>query len=160
MSLLFTTGWGALYLVVLLLTMVPSLFSRERRWLAMYMFVLFVCDRGAVLALSHLDNATALYFLAWAYMVVAVGVVLTHTAVLMGICLVLTSLAFIAGGFGLLDWEWTGTIQEVLGYIVMFSIVLRKGGGSKRHVSVDGRPRDRGRSAAQPARVAQRQDRR
>lgn len=160
MSLLFTTGWGALYLVVLLLTMVPSLFSRERRWLAMYMFVLFVCDRGAVLALSHLDNATSLYFLAWAYMVVAVGVVLTHTAVLMGICLVLTSLAFIAGGFGLLDWEWTGTIQEVLGYIAMFSIVLRKGGGSKRHASVDGRPRDRGRGAAQPARVAQRQDRR
>lgn len=160
MSLLFTTGWGALYLAVLVLTMVPSLFSRERRWLAMYMFALFVCDRVAVMALSHLDNATSLYFLAWAYMLVAVGVVLTHTAVLIGVCLLLTSLAFIAGGFGFIDWEWTGTIQEVLGYIAMFSIVLRKGGGSKRHVSVDDHSRDRRRGNPRPAPVAQRQDRR
>lgn len=159
MSMLFTTEWGALYLVVLLLLMVPSLFSRERRWLALYMLMLFACDRIAVMTLSHLDNATSLYFLAWAYMVVAVGVVLTHTAVLVGVALVLTSVTFVFGGLGLLTWSDTGLVQEVMGYIAMLSIVLRRGGGMGRHVSVDDRLAHRGRGAAHHAVLASRKNR-
>lgn len=159
MSQLFTTGWGALYLVVLLATMTPALFFREKRWLALYMIALFVCDRAAVAFIERSDNATSLYFLAWAYMLVTLGVVFTHRAVLVGVCLVLTSLAFIAGGFGVLSWDWTGTIQEVLGYIAMFAILLRPRGGSRRHVGLDDGAHDSGRRLAGVAHPARRQTR-
>lgn len=159
MSLMFTTGWGALYLVVLLATMVPALFYKDKRWLALYMIALFVCDRAAVAFIERSDNATSLYFLAWAYMLVTVGVIVTHRAVLVGVCLVLTSLAFIAGGFGVLSWDWTGTIQEVLGYIAMFSILLRPRGGSRRHVGLDDGAHDSGRRLAGVAHPARRQTR-
>lgn len=159
MSQLFTTGWGALYLVVLLATMVPALVFREKRWLALYMIALFVCDRAAVAFIERSDNATSLYFLAWAYMLVTLGVVFTHKAVLVGVSLILTSLAFIVGGLGFMSWDWTGTIQEVLGYIAMFSILLRPRGGSRRHVGLDDRTGGSGRRFAGVAHPARRQTR-
>lgn len=149
-----------MYLVALLATVSWSVFRREGRWLALYLMVLFVCDRAAIMFVSRSDNATSLYFLAWAYMFVAIAVSVTHKAVLMGVTLVLTSLAFIAGGLGVLTWDATGTTQEIMGYIAMLSIVLKRGGGSHRHVGMDNRPHRSGRRVVGAVAAARRQDRR
>lgn len=72
---LFTTGWGLLYLAVLVLLMGPALLRAERRWLAAAMFLLFVLDR---LAVNALPQELALFFLAFAYTLVAFAVTITH----------------------------------------------------------------------------------
>lgn len=74
---LFTTGWGLLYLAVLVLLMGPALLRAERRWLAAAMFLLFVLDR---LAVNALPQELALFFLAFAYTLVAFAVTITHLA--------------------------------------------------------------------------------
>lgn len=137
-GLLFTTEWGALYLALLVVTMIPAmLFLPASRYLAMAMVGLFVCDR---LAVTHLPDTMALFFLAFAYLLVAVAVVFTHqgkAAAIAGLCLVLTSMAFIAGGFGIVDWDAAGTVQEAAGVIAMISIVVRrKGGGGLSHAGL------------------------
>lgn len=137
--LLFSSFWGALYLVVLCLLMGPSLLSANRRWLALYMFMLFALDRVAV---NMLPSGLALSFLAFAYTLVAVAVTLTHRGTasrLVGAALIATSIAFIAGGFGLIDWDITGTIQEICGLIAMLSIIWRGHDGSGVIHALDGR---------------------
>jgi len=140
-GLLWSTGWGALYLCVLLALMVPTLFIEAKRWLALYMVLLFVADRGAVGLISQWDNATTLFFLAWAYFMVTVGVILTHRAILMGVMLIVTSLALTFSGFGLISWDLAGVVQEVCGYIAMLWIFFGRA-GTHRHVKVDD-PADR-----------------
>jgi hypothetical protein len=136
---LFTTPWGALYLVVLLFLMTPALWWENRRWLAMSMFLLFGLDRVSVNLLSPM---LALYFLAFAYTAVAVAVTVTHSgraAKIIGAALTTTSVAFIAGGFGLIDWDITGTIQEICGLIAMLSIIWRRHDGAGLIQPLDGR---------------------
>lgn len=140
---LFTTEWGALYLVVLLFLMLPALLFENRRWLALSMFLLFGLDRVAV---NLLPPVLALYFLAFAYTSVAVAVTVTHSgrsARIIGAALITTSVAFIAGGFGLIDWDITGTIQEICGLIAMLSIIWRRHDGAGLIQPVDGRPAGR-----------------
>lgn len=133
--ILFTTIWGAIYLTVLVVLMGPSLLSLKRRWLALSMFLLFVCDRVSV---NSLPPELALFFLAFAYTLVSVAVTLTHiglAAKLMAGALLVTSIAFIAGGLGLIDWDTTGTIQEVCGLIAMLSIIFRRHNGGRTHAA-------------------------
>lgn len=147
MSVLFTTGWGALYLAVLLILMVPALFWHTKRYLALGMMLLFACDRAAV---NTLEPEIALAFLAFAYMLVAVAVVLTHpgrAAIIASAALIFTSIAFIAGAFGWLDWDTTASAQELLGLIAMISIIFRKTGGGHA-ASGTGRARDSRRDLA------------
>lgn len=154
--LLFTTGWGALYLTVLVLLMGPSLLMPTRRWLALSMFLLFVCDRVAV---NSLPAEVALFFLAFAYTLVAVAVTLTHiggAARIMAGALLVTAIAFIAGGFGVIGWDTTATIQEICGLIAMLSIIFRRHNGGRSHaIALDDRVAGGGRDPARPA-VAQR----
>lgn len=150
-GLLWTTPWGAGYLALLAATMLPAmLFLPASRYLAMAMVGLFICDR---LAVNQLPDTMALFFLAFAYLLVAVAIVFTHqgkAAAVVGVCLVLTSIAFITGGFGIVDWDAAGTVQEVAGVIAMTSIVVRrKGGGGLSHARIrHDRPVDRGHRAA------------
>lgn len=126
---LYSTEWGALYLAVLIILMGPSLMSRPRRWLAASMFMLWACDRWAV---ALLPPELALFYLAFAYTLVSVAVVLTHprrAGAIVAFTMVLTSCAFIAGGFGLLTWDMAGTSQELLGLIAMLVIVGGKHDG-------------------------------
>lgn len=136
---LFTSFWGAVYLIVLVLLMLPSLFFHNRRWLALYMFMLFALDRVAV---NMLPPELALFFLSFAYTLVAIAVTLTHRGVaarIVGAALVTTSIAFIAGGFSLIDWDITGTLQEICGLIAMLSIIWRRHDGSGVIYSLDDR---------------------
>lgn len=136
---LFTTQWGALYLVVLLFLMLPALWFDNRRWLALSMLLLFCLDRVAV---NALPPSLALCFLAFAYTLVAVAVTFTHSgraAKILGGALITTSVAFIAGGFGLIDWDITGTIQEICGLIAMLSIIWRRHDGAGLIQHLDGR---------------------
>lgn len=139
MSLLFSTGWGALYLAVLLLLMLPALAYPAKRWLALWMLFLFALDRTSV---ALLPPDLALFFLAFAYTFVAVAARTTHrgiAAMIMAVCLVGTSIAFIAGGFGRIDWDMAGTIQEALGLIAMLSILWRRPDGARLNQHADGR---------------------
>lgn len=139
MSLLFSTGWGALYLAVLLLLMLPALAYPSKRWLALWMLFLFALDRTSV---ALLPPDLALFFLAFAYTFVAVAARTTHrgiAAMIMAGCLVGTSIAFIAGGFGRIDWDMAGTIQEALGLIAMLSILWRRPDGARLNQHADGR---------------------
>lgn len=150
--ILFSTSWGALYLALLTLTMLPALlFLPASRWLAAAMILLFVCDRIAV---NTLPETLALFFLAFAYFLVAIAVVITHqgrSAIVVGICLTISVIGFIAGGFGILGWDATGTLQEIAGFVAMISIVVRRDGGH-RHASLGhDRPAD---SRHRPAGVA------
>jgi hypothetical protein len=127
---LFTSPWGALYLGVLVVLMTPCLLSHNKRWLALYMFMLFGIDRVTV---NMLHPELALFFLAFAYTLVAFAVTITHrgtAARIMAAALAATSIAFIAGGFGLIDWDITGTLQEVCGLIAMLSVIWRRHDGS------------------------------
>jgi len=139
MSLLFTTPWGALYLAVLILLMLPALAYPAKRWLALWMLFLWGLDRTAV---SLLPPDLALFFLAFAYTFVAVAARTTHrgiAAMIMAGCLVGTSIAFIAGGFGRIDWDIAGSIQEGLGAIAMLSIIWRRPDGARLNQPADGR---------------------
>ena len=139
MSILFTSIWGAVYLTVLLVMMTPMLWRPNRRWLAGSMFLLFFCDRMAV---NLLPSDLALFFLAFAYMLVTLAIVVTFTgfaAKILGGALLLTSIAFIAGGFGAIDWDTTGTAQEVLGLIAMLSIIWRRPDGARSSGLADDR---------------------
>lgn len=136
---LFTTVWGLLYLAVLVLLMGPALLRAERRWLAAAMFLLFVLDR---LAVNALPQELALFFLAFAYTLVAFAVTITHrgrAAKLVGAALLATSIALIAGGFALIDWDIAGTIQELCGLIAMVSIIWGNRHGPGVIQSLDGR---------------------
>lgn len=127
---LFTTGWGLLYLTVLTVLMVPALWSSPRRWLAVAMILLFVIDRVSV---NALPPELSLFFLAFAYTLVAFAVTITHrgrAARLVGAALLATSIALIAGGFGLIDWDISGTAQEICGLIAMLSIIWGNHHGS------------------------------
>ena len=140
MSILFTSVWGAVYLTVLLVMMTPMLWRPNRRWLAGSMFLLWICDR---LAVNLLPADLALFFLAFAYMLVTLAIVVTFTgfaAKILGGALLLTSIAFIAGGFGAIDWDTTGTAQEVLGLIAMLSIIWRRPDGTRSNRLADGYP--------------------
>lgn len=137
MSILFTTIWGALYLGVLLILMLPALRWPNKRWLAFAMLALFVCDRVAVNVL--LPPEVALGYLAFAYMLFALGIVLTHRARVVGTALLFTSAALGFGALGLLDRDTVGTLQETAGLIAMISIVKRPRNGAGRHVSLDHR---------------------
>lgn len=127
---LFTTGWGALYLVVLVALMAPALFFKERRWLAFAMILLWGLDRAAV---AFLEPAVALFFLAFAYTMMAFAVLLTHGNVssrVMSVSLLTISVAFIVGGFGMIDWDAAGSVQEFFGLIAMIGIISGRGGGA------------------------------
>ncbi len=148
MSILFTTIWGAIYLIVLLVLMIPMLFRHNRRWLAGSMFFLWLLDRAAV---NLLPPDFALYFLAFAYMLVTMAIVVTFTGTavkILSMALLLTSIAFIAGGFGFIDWDITGTLQEVLGLIAMLSIIWRRPDGARRNQHADDRAPGGGHSVA------------
>jgi hypothetical protein len=139
MSLLFSTGWGALYLIVLLILMLPALAFPAKRWLALWMLFLWVLDRTAV---ALLPPDLALFFLAFAYTFVAVAARTTHrgiAAMIMSGCLVGTSIAFIGGGYGGIDWDTAGSIQEALGLIAMLSIIWRRPDGARLNQHADGR---------------------
>ena len=139
MSLFFSTFWGALYLAVLLLLMLPALAFPAKRWLALWMMFLWGLDRMAV---ALLPPDLALFFLAFAYTFVAVAARSTHngrSATLMAVCLVGTSAAFIVGGFGGIDWDIAGSIQELLGLIAMLSIIWRRPDGARHNQPYDGR---------------------
>lgn len=136
--LLYTTGWGLLYLAVLVALMTPCLFFANRRYLAGAMFLLFACDRMAV---NLLQPDQALGFLSFAYILVTVAVVMTHagrSAIVMGVALLVTSIAFIAGALGVIDWDATGTIQELCGLIAMLAVIFRREHGGRAHVLGDG----------------------
>ncbi len=155
---LFTSEWGALYLVVLALLMTPCLFFRNRRYLALAMFLLFACDR---LAVNVLPQELALGFLAFAYMLVTIAIVVTHsgrTAAIAGIALLITSLIFVAGSLGVADWDTAGTIQEICGLIAMLSIIFRRHDGGSHAVLGFGLARSRG-PAAHPGFASQRRER-
>lgn len=139
MTLLFSTGWGALYLAVLLLLMLPAMAYPAKRWLALWMLFLWALDRTAV---ALLPPDLALFFLAFAYTFVAVAARTTHrgiAAMVMAGCLVGTSIAFIGGGFGRIDWDMAGSIQEALGLIAMLSIIWRRPDGARLNQPNDGR---------------------
>lgn len=139
MTWLFSTEWGALYLFVLVVLMLPALAFPAKRWLALWMLFLWVLDRTAV---SLLPPDLALFFLAFAYTFVAVAARTTHTgpaATIMAGCLVGTSIAFIAGGYGGIDWDTAGSIQEALGLIAMLSIIWRRPDGARLNQHADGR---------------------
>jgi len=136
---LFTTFWGALYLGVLLLLMLPALAFPAKRWLAVWMIFLWALDRTAV---ALLPPDLALFFLAFAYTFVAVAARSTHNgraATIMALCLVGTSAAFIVGGYGGIDWDLAGSTQELLGLIAMLSIIWRRPDGARRNQPYDGR---------------------
>jgi len=139
MSLLFSTEWGALYLAVLLLLMLPALLFPAKRWLALWMLFLWGLDRISV---ALLPPDLALFFLAFAYTFVAVAARSTHNgraATLMAVCLVGTSAAFIVGGYDGISWDIAGSIQELLGLIAMLSIIWRRPDGARRNQRDDGR---------------------
>lgn len=139
MTLLFSTEWGALYLAVLLLLMLPALRYPAKRWLALWMLFLWALDRTAVSLLPH---DLALFFLAFAYTFVAVAARTTHrgiAAMIMAACLVGTSIAFIGGGYGSISWDIAGSIQEALGLIAMLSIIWRRPDGARLNQHADGR---------------------
>jgi len=146
MTLLFTTVWGALYLGVLFILMLPMLWRPERRWMAMGMIGLWVCDR---LAVHTLPPDLSLFFLAFAYMLVALAVVVTHRGGIsrvVGGAMLVTSMTFVIGGFGIFDWDTTGTIQEISGAVAMVAIFFFGGQNGSRHAvpmddgAVRGRP--------------------
>ncbi len=141
MNLLFTTSWGALYLGVLLVLMLPMLWRPERRWMAMGMIGLWFCDR---LAVNTLPPDLSLFFLAFAYALVALAVVVTHRGGISRIvagAMSVTSMTFIIGGFGVFDWDTTGTIQEISGAVAMVAIFFFGGhNGSRRAVPMDDGP--------------------
>jgi hypothetical protein len=148
--ILYSTEWGALYLALLVISMLPAmLLLPASRWLAMAMILLFICDRIAV---NMLPETLALFFLAFAYFLVAIAIVITHqgrSAVIVGLCLTVSVIAFIGGGFGIVSWDATGTVQEITGLIAMVSIIVRRQGGGHKHASVDhGRPAGSGPRAA------------
>lgn len=135
--ILFTTGWGLLYMAVLTALMTPCLFFSNRRYLAMAMFGLFVADR---LSVNLLQPHIALAFLSFAYMLVTVGIVVTHSgrsAAVAGVALLVTSIALVAGSIEIIDWDATGTIQELCGLIAMLAIVFRRDKGGRAHVLGD-----------------------
>jgi hypothetical protein len=141
MSWFFTTAWGLGYLVVMVLSMLPAFFLRpERRWLAMGIVGLWICDRAAVHALAP---DLALFFLAFAYLLVALAVVATYRGLVSRVvaaALSITSMAFIIGGFGLIDWDITGAIQELSGVVAMATILFfGDHHGSRRPAHVDDR---------------------
>lgn len=136
---LFTTFWGALYLAVLIVLMGPSLLVASKRWLAAYMVLLFVMDRAAV---AYLPPDLALFFLAFAYFLIAVAVAVTHAgrgAVLVAVTMILTSTAFIGGGFEFLSWDVTGSLQEGLGLIAMLAIIGGRHNGTRVNSVAHGR---------------------
>lgn len=137
---LFTTFWGLLYLTVLTVLMVPALWNSSRRWLAVAMILLFIIDRVSV---NALPPELSLFFLAFAYTLVAFAVTITHrgrAARLVGASLLATSIALIAGGFGLIDWDISGTAQEICGLIAMLSIIWGNHHGSGVIQRMDARP--------------------
>lgn len=145
---LFTTFWGALYLSVLTVLMGPCLLSHKKRWLAAAMFFLFACDRASV---NLLPPDLALFFLAVAYMLVSAAVVITHTgggARLVGGALLFTSLAFILGGFGVIDWDITGSLQEAAGLVAMLAIIGGRYNGTRVNFRGDDRAIHPGRDIA------------
>jgi hypothetical protein len=157
--LLFTTGWGLLYLVVLALLMGPALLFKAKRWLAFAMFLLFICDRVAV---NLLPPAVALSFLAFAYMLVAVAVVSTHrgtSARIMAAALLVTSIAFVFGSYGSINWDTTGTIQETCGLIAMLAVISRRQNGGTAHAARNTDLAAADRRAAPGAAVARREAR-
>lgn len=147
--MLFTTQWGLLYLVVLAVLMLPALLFPSKRWLAASMFLLFICDRVAV---GLLPPDLALFFLAFAYFLVTVAVVLTHqrlAAKIVGVALLITSIAFIAGGFEIIDWDIAGSIQEACGLVAMLAIIFRHQNGRHVHAgAIDALALDRRRDLA------------
>lgn len=145
MSWLFTSIWGLVYLIVLALLMLPALWLRpERRWMAMGMIGLWLCDRVAV---NTLPPDLSLFFLAFAYLLVALAIVATYrggTSRVVAGALSVTSMAFIIGGFGVFDWDTTGTIQELSGLLAMLAIFFGGHHGTRRTVRMDDRAvRDR-----------------
>ena len=136
---LYTSFWGALYLGVLVVLMGPSLLSHKRRWLAAAMLFLFACDRAAV---NLLPPDLALFFLAVAYMLVSGAVVITHFgggARLTAGAILLTSLTFILGGFEVINWDTTGSIQEAAGLVAMLAIIGGRYDGTRVHFRRDDR---------------------
>lgn len=136
MNWLYSTEWGLLYLIVLLALMVPALFG-ARRWLAVAMLCLFICDRAAV---NLLPPMLALFFLAFAYTLMCIAVAFTHStrqAKLVGVTMLVTSLVFIAGGFNFVTWDVAGTVQEICGLIAMLAIISRNTDGARSHAGRD-----------------------
>lgn len=123
MSFLFTTFWGALYLVVLLALMAPALFFPGRRILAASMLLLELFDR---LSVTFLKPDLALAFLGMCYFVMAICLVfVVHSgkSYLVAFFLCIVSAALIAGSFDVLSWDDTGTIQELFGLFAMLTII-------------------------------------
>jgi len=132
MSFFFTTGWGALYLAVLLVTMVPALWIRPARIMASSMLALELCDRISV---TFLPDDKALTYLAFGYFLIAIALVFFHAQVgrNLGVafCLTVVSATLLAGSFDWLSWDWAGTIQEAFGAIAMATIIWPRKNGSR-----------------------------
>jgi hypothetical protein len=124
MSFFFTTIWGALYLGVLLVTMVPALWFRRLRVMAATMIFLAFVDRMSV---TFLPPDVALAFLSVCYFALAVFLTFVPPVTVRNLgvafCLSATAAALIAGSFEWLNWDITGTIQESFGAIAMATII-------------------------------------
>lgn len=128
----FTTFWGALYLGVLLALMLPALFRQRLRIMALSLIFLAVVDRIAV---TYLPSHMALAFLAFAYFLIAMYMAFVHPQIgknlFLAFFLTIISMALIVGSFGWIDWDETGTIQELFGLFAMLSIIWPTRNGSR-----------------------------
>lgn len=124
MNLLFNGPWGALYLAVLITTMIPAIMTRGKFFLAAAMLLMWAVDRCSM---AMLEYPVSLFYLAFAHTIMAVALLWlnqSRRAMVVSAMLAASSVAFILGGMGLLSWDDTGTIQEATGYIAMLTITF------------------------------------
>lgn len=127
MNLLFTTGWGALYMVLVIGLMGWAFTYSAVRVYAGVIIGLWVADRIAV---NSLEPLMALLYLAYAYTLSAITLFLFYwgrTSVVVGSMLLFTAVAFALGRVEALSWDVVGSIQEGAGLLAMIFIIWRRG---------------------------------